>query len=73
MANTYDDAVLAAQEEDQLVDAVIAFIQSITTGENVPPSLKAKLDTIINLNTAGKKKLSDALTANTPVAPQPVA
>lgn len=68
---TIDDAIRVAQEEDTIVDSVVAFVQKLLSGEVLSPTLQAKVDQLVALSESGKKKLSDAITANTAAAGTP--
>lgn len=66
---TIDDVLAGVQEESTLEDSVILLLQNALTNAGVP---QAKIDAIIAQISTNKQKLNDAITAATPVPPQPV-
>lgn len=66
---TIDDVLAGVQEESTLEDSVILLLQNALANAGVP---QEKIDAILATITTNKQKLNDAITAATPVPPQPV-
>jgi len=67
--STIDDISAGVADETTLIDSIIVMLQNALANAGVP---QAKIDAIVAAITANKQKMTDAITANTPVPPQPV-
>lgn len=68
MAATIDDILAGVQEEATLEDSVILLLTNAMQNQGIP---QEKIDAVIASLNANKQKLNDAITANTPIPPQP--
>lgn len=73
MAKTLDETLAAVQQNATVGDSAIALLTDIKTqldevlsGENLPPSVQAKVDAIFETVSSDTQKLQDAIVANTP-------
>lgn len=69
MAATIDDILAGVTEEATLEDSVITLLTNAMQNQGIP---QEKIDAVIAALEANKQKLNDAITANTPVPPQPI-
>jgi len=69
MAATIDDILQGVSDESTLEDSVIQLLTNAMQNQGIP---QAKIDAVVAALNSNKQKLNDAITANTPVPPQPV-
>lgn len=73
---TIDEVLQDATDESTVADSLIvvttnikAQLDAALAGTTVPPAVQAKIDAVFAQIETNKKKLADAILANTPAAP----
>lgn len=73
---TLDEVLASVTENATVGDSIVTLLGNIKTqldealsGTKLPPAVQAKVDAIFEASEADKKKLEDAIVANTPSAP----
>lgn len=70
---TLDEVLASVTENATVGDSIVTLLSNIKTqldealsGTKLPPAVQAKVDAIFEASEADKKKLEDAIVANTP-------